>query len=236
MDNFTLILDINSLDTRISKHLSIIEEERKRLSFLNKQLSIKEELKNSHEELLKEQSKSIVELEKSLDQTDREISRSNEALKNVTTAQQEEAVQKELSKLIPQKDTLEEQIFELLENLDQVKSDINEAEKFISGLIETIDEVKVELMELTSKEEAEIKKLEINVSGIFEEIEMPLKEIFEKTRSKHRFNSPVTFLQGLSCSKCRFQISRSDADQINSNDGYAICSSCGRLLIAHKHF
>ncbi len=236
MDNFTLVLDINSFDIRIQKHLSIIEEEHKRVLFLEKQYVKKEEMRSSLSEQLSEQVKLTNDLENNLTLTDKEIARSNEALTNITSTLQEDAVNKELAKLIPQKDLLEEQIFELLENIDQIKLDLTETENFLSGLKQTIEEAKAEHLQVSTKESINIKQIEHNIEGVLEELESPLKEIFIKTRVRHRFNSPVTHLQGLACGKCRFQISRSDADQINTNDSYAICSSCGRILIAHKNF
>lgn len=236
MDFYTYLIDIQSLDLVIKRHLDLINDEQRRLTFIesqkNKRLGKYEECKIKKSDY-KDQ---LILWEKELFSIDDKLEKSKSHLSMATTEQQVKALEKEISELEPSKDELEEKILVRIDEIDELEKSIEEDEIYFKGVEETLSEIKAEIKTIEDQEKKEIEKLESQINGLLSEIPTHEKDQFLRARDKNRFDSPVTHLNATSCSKCRLQISAVEADEINNKKQLSNCKGCGRLLISKNFF
>lgn len=235
-ESYRHLLDIIALDLVVKRLNDETIEQEKRIQLLNSKKSDKEnqllDLKENHQSA----NKLMSQKEKELFETDTKIEKSNHALNEATTNQQVLNLEENLSKLKNQKLELEDSIFLLIEECEDTQKLIEESLEFISGVTSTITEISKDAEIIKNENSTKIHELESQIKGILEEVDNSLRNTFLSVRKILRFNEPIARINNLSCSKCRFTMSRSDADHIEIKDNFLICGGCGRLIIASRHF
>lgn len=234
MDFYRFLLDIQSLDHVIKRHLDESEEERKRIEFLSKQKLKREEEYSDKKTQKAELKDQITSLEKELFTIDEKIKKSQEHLSMASSQNEVDALNKEIENLSPRQEEIEESVLEKLDQVETIEEGIKVDEEYFSGISDTIAEIQEEVDAIEAKNKGEIEKLEKQIEALLIEIPNDFKPMYDKVREKYRFNSPITKLTGTACAKCRMQISSAEAGEINNSFQHRICSGCGRIIISNQ--
>ena len=229
-EEFASLLEVQSLEKQIKKHLDLIDEHKNRIVFLNKNRNLKIEDAKELEEEIKQKHQKLSEQEKELFDLQTKLEKSKEHIPLATSEQQVKALEKEIETLSPKTEELETQTLELMEKIEEEELKLTELQEFIQGSEEGIQEIQKEVDQDVQKEELEIARYEERTKLLLEKLPSHYIEVFEQAQSKHRFNSPLTFMTTTSCQTCRYQIDNVSRNNIEKGVSVELCPGCGRLL------
>lgn len=225
------IREIESLDRHIKEHLDHIQEQNKRIEFLNMQREQKTEASTETQETIKEKQTELTAKENELVKVDSQLEKTINNLSAVTTEQQLKSLESEKLKFAEAKDSLETEVFDLMETLETKAEELRELQEFLEGSAQTLKELEAEVHKSTTKDEIEIQQYQKRVNAIFNELQDPLKTKYGKARNKHRFKEPATYLITDNCPKCGLAVSPSKKNDILYLKSIETCSGCRRVFI-----
>jgi len=236
LQDFSSLVQVQSLENKIHDHLKKIEGHENRITFLNKQRDTKKNELEKLEISLAENKKIISEDEKNLFKYESDLEKTKSHISQATSQQQADALEKELSTLNPKIEELEEKI---LINLDEQESIIekqNVCTKFIDGSVETLEEIKKEVKADCEIENKEIAKYQERIALLFEECPDNYKSLFLNLNKKFKYKSPVTSVNNGHCNSCRFAVTSVQKSAVETGNNIELCSSCGRLFAPFSAF
>lgn len=225
------LVELQSLDVQIKKHMDICDEEKPRLAHIEKLRARKEaELANAEE---KSQSIHLREreIEKTLHDFTGKLALNADHQMRAKSQEQVTALEKEqqlFSKAIKE---LEEEQFTLLETHEANDALIDEAKKFLSGSLETLEETKDEIDKLCEAEYKQIDGYEKRRSALLELLPKEFRLTFESVLKVHRFKKPLSFITERKCGHCHFHLDSMLASEVFTAKSPQTCPSCNRLLI-----
>lgn len=228
---YQCLVELQSLDNQIKKHMDLCEEEHKRLAHVEK-LKRREEDKLS-EALEKDAGLHQRELaiETKLHEINKVLEQNLVHQSAAKTEAQVSALESESTRFRAQKEELENEEFSLLEEREELEKIISDCKSFVRGSAQTIEEVQAEIAEVTKKEELQIQNLERRRSSLLEEIPADFRQAFESILKTHRFQSPLSFIMERKCGKCHFSLDSMLASDVFTGSSPAFCPGCKRLLI-----
>ena len=230
-EHYKDLIQAQSLDNEIFKHLEVIKGNNQRVEFIEKQRKDKQDDLQSTKERLSDLQHKNSELEKELAEVEGKIAKSNEHIALATTSQQADAINKELETLKPKASELEDTLLQLIDEMDNSSQSIEEYEKFLKGSQETLEEIKKEVETSNKSEEEEIKKLEERIKNLLSLVPTNFKDAFLESQKEHRFHNPIAFIQDRCCNQCRFAIDITIQESVQHGNNPERCPSCSRLVL-----
>ncbi|OIQ15656.1 MAG: hypothetical protein BM556_17000 [Bacteriovorax sp. MedPE-SWde] len=234
MDFYRYLLDIQSLDLVIKRHLDQTQEELKRIDFLQKQ---KQKRIDENDEMINKKTDlkdQLTALEKKLFTLEDKISKSKSHMEQANSESQINALNKEVETLTPQIDEVENEILATLDKVEQCEQYVEDNKEYFSGIEDTIKDIQTEVTKIENENKEKIDALELQISGLIKEIPESFLSTYSRIREKFRFQTPIVQLTGTACSVCRMQISSGEATEVNNSYQHRICSGCGRLIISNN--
>lgn len=230
IEDFKHLIEVQSLEKTIKEHLDGLEEQVNRVNHIEKQREI---FSNETAELksqLKEKTTIVSNHEKELASAEAKFEKTNEHIPLARNENEANALQKELDSLTPKIESLQNEILEFLEELESLEETISEKEEFLNGSAKSLELIKVEAEKESLAHKNSIKSLEERVSSLLEQANDNHKVAYEISCKKHKFNNPLCFVVGGSCSICRFTLNQMQSDEVEKGDITESCPGCGRLL------
>ena len=228
---FYILKEIQSLDRYIDSHLLVIEDQNKRLTKLN-------ELKTSRYEDLKEHEQELSQLEKSIASKEvlntklsRDWSQAIEAEKQVKTSEELMRGQKQKETLQKDKDLLEQELFKLLEQMDELQQIIQTDKDFLQGIEKTLIEIGSEANAQIKLEQSKINDYEMRQKLLLDDLPTPFKDRFLTVRTKLKGKRPITIAKGNLCAECLFVLPRQILSDLDRGVSLVGCPQCLRLLL-----
>lgn len=233
-EDLEFLLQIQSLDLKIQKHLMAIDEEQSRYTrvenFRETRLKRKEILEKQTVALKQE----LTDLEKALHDLESKLTSSESHLSQVKSEAELKALESEMATLSPAVDEQQNLILSMMEEQEEIDAELEEIETYLQGSKVALQEIQNEIDEVSKKENHEIKKLTDQIDLINSNVSDESLSIFNKTNEKYRFNRPISFIVGNSCRECRFQIDNATIQEIDRYQTLGICSGCGRILTINR--
>jgi predicted nucleic acid-binding Zn-ribbon protein len=177
-----------------------------------------------------EYSQQETQLENKITHMDMELKQLEGHAGEVTDQGQMEAFEHQKEFLKKERDQLENQAIELLDQIELNKTTISEAEDFLSGVDESISEITAEVNSLKTQNLREIENLKTRIRALREQLpEKLLKVHMGLVKEKKDFTT--TTLKELSCSLCGMSISRKDESDLEKNYDLIRCTGCSRIIL-----
>ena len=230
-EHYKDLIQIQALDKEIKQHLDAIQENNNRITHLESQRTQRETAQQEMQQKLEELTKESNQLENQLVDIENKIAKSEEHLAMASTQHQADAINKELETLKPQDDEIQERILEIIDQTDQLKSDIQDCQTFLAGSLETLNELSQEMADANQDEQAKIEILEGRIENLLGVIPAPFKTAYLASQKEHRFQNPIAFIQDRCCNQCRFAIDITIQDNVSHGVIPEQCPSCSRLLL-----
>lgn len=231
MEHFKNLIEIQSLMKKISTHNENIKSHENRVLFVEatrkKRSDARDNLLNDKENIVKETNL----LEKELYAKEKDLNRANENLTKASNQTQMEALEKEISIFSPAIDEIQEKILSNLENLENLEIEIQTADEFLKGSLETIAELKNEVQSDVELENKEIKNYQSRIDSLLSLLEHNHRDFFEQTLKNIKDDQVVSFLNGRICSRCRYEASSTQVTEIENGRSLEVCNNCSRILI-----
>lgn len=225
------IREIESLDRHIKGHLDNMEEQQKRISFIEGQREAKQEELRDLKEKAKAKQTELTNQENTLSKVDSQLEKTMHNLSAVTTDQQLKSLENEKQKFEQQKNELEASVFKIMEDIESNQLEQKELSEFIEGSAETLHELQDEINASNQKDQKEIDQYQQRIDVILNDLAEPLLTKYKKAREKYRFKEPATYLKTDNCPKCGIAVSPSKKNDILYFKSIESCSGCGRILI-----
>lgn len=230
-EDFQKLIEIQSLDLTIKKHLDNIKNEEKRLELLNTQKERKFSAISFCEKCIQKNKKSLFEAEKMLEDNIKSLESLQSKTASLSTQSQIENAEKQIASLEEVIPTLEEKVFELMSSIEEDAIQIQENKNFLEGFEKTFYEIESEVSEIKKDEQKEIKNLEDRINFLVEDCPDNFKNLFAITNKKYRHNSPLAFIKDGRCHMCHLGLSKNDQNQIELMVSLEVCSNCKRIMI-----
>lgn len=230
LSDFSHLIEVQSLDRQINILLNEIDEEKGRISFLEKQRLNKQNNFDQLKVSLQESKKILATREAELNSLSSKIDQNKAHAKNVSSQKQLESLEKEEAALSTEYEKLELVVLELMENIEANEEESKTLESFLSGSLETIQNITLEVESISKNKNLEIKYLDERIENLFSCIEKNILESFLQARKKHRFNNSLAFIQSGSCSICKMGLDQMLKSRVEHGEVPEFCPNCDRLL------
>ncbi len=231
LEDFQHLLEIQSLDQHIKKHLDTIAEQKLRIESIQKTREKKKAKHRQSKEELNQLIQTLSQKEKKLFEIESKLSQSSQHQSFIQTEKETLALQREKEKLTPIWEILQEEILSLLDKQEELEKEIQEIGNFLQGSKETLTEIQKEVEQVSSKEEQQIQNYQHRIIALRNQTDPSIYRAFEQAQNKHRFNHPLSVIQNRSCLYCHFQIDSLTAERVERNpQTIELCTGCGRLL------
>ncbi len=236
LQDFSSLVQVQSLENKIHEHIIKIEGHENRVNFIEKQRQTRQnELENLENQLL-ENRKIIADDEKSLFKLESELEKTKFHLDQVTSQQQADALEKEITTLGPKAEGLEEQILENMEKQEDIITKQDSCQEFLNGSASTLEEIKTEVKADCDLENKEIGKYQDRINLLLDECPGDYKSLFVSINKRFKYKSPVTSISDGHCTSCRFAINGVQKATVEKGNSIELCSGCGRLLAPFAAF
>lgn len=216
---------INELDNSTKaelKRLSDIEQKR-----IDTQNSIKDYEQKIHDLKLKEAELDILNLENKIEKLKSQTSMvKNEKEANI--------LEKEISLLITEHKTKEDNYFKNLDFESQYQNNISDYKNFLEGSLETLNEIKKEVDEFSSKNNLEVSNLQKRINSLLENTTNTYSKVYLETSNRLKVAPTTAYINGKNCSVCKIAIDQLTITNVENHVSLEQCPNCGRILIPHN--
>jgi hypothetical protein len=228
-ETLDILLSVHKLSGEIKETEKRFNEIPKKIGKLENEIERANAELNLKKDRVQEIKKIYKTKEGDIQANDENARKLNSQTQSVKTNDEYRALQKELEYLRQANKTIEEEMIDLLEEEEQLRSSLIKLEKETGDIVAKknaeVGVFKGELAELEEKlkiinykYEDEIKKLPADVRTIYERV------------SKARGNA-VCLIKNNICTGCYAQITHQVVNELQKRHELILCDSCGRILI-----
>lgn len=231
---FKIIKEINSLEAKLDIFQNLKADDKKRINRLFDQ-------KNHRQEDLNEASSKKDALQKELFSIDRRtmeiektLKENNQKLNTIfdeTITSKLEKLNKELSSEL---DEIQERGLSLLEEIEEVKEEITNAQNFLNGIDETIDEIKAEIFEKQGLENESEKHVQERISQILNDLPIDFQTKYLKLKKDSPHHNSLSVVKDKKCQFCHYEINSRKLEAIEIKFELHKCDMCKRILIPEQ--
>ena len=212
-------------------HVEKIQEEEKRIDFLKKQLRHKEEeLSESKEKLLSKKSE-LVHQENELERLQQINEKLQEKESQIKDQRELDSFEKEKIENTHALSLKEEDVFHLLEEVENLTQNSKEINTFLNGSKSGLEEIQKESQEKQNKEKTEITHCEKRIHLMLETLPQEMKLISHQLLQKFSLGPITSKIKTDTCGICRFRQTQITIQNINSAKTIENCLQCKRFLI-----
>lgn len=225
------LVELQSLDNQIKKHLDRCEEEKPRIAHIEKLRARRES--ELHEAEAKSQTIRLREreLEKALHDLATKLEQNKDHQMRAKSSEQVSALEREYKLFHEQQQAFENEQFTLLEISEELDAQIEAAKIFLQGSSETLQETKAEIDAVCAGEMKEVETYEKRRAVLLAELPTDFRQSFETALKRHRFSKPLSFITERRCGHCHFQLDSMLASEVFTGKSPGQCPNCDRLLI-----
>lgn len=227
--NLQKLIEVNKFDWEIAKFNPIIDEKkapiRKKEQEQDQFFKEKQELEQS----IQEKKELVIRINEELGITANDIEKIQERLKDSKS-------EKEVKNLGMEEDILREKILAINNEIADIESFIQQAEKKIAALDSDIQETNKEIMELQEASNNEIDTIKQNQNKVSAkrqqvalDMEPTLLTLYEKIR-KWAGNTSVISIYKDACGGCFMRLNEKNLIDVRKGTDIAHCPHCGRIL------
>ena len=229
-EQFTHLVEIQSLNTKIIEFDRSTSSQRERISLLNRQINEAKQNQLTLESEKENTSKLVQHLEKENAELTQLIERTTKNLEDAKTEKQAALGEKELKNLCPRLTKNEEDILETWEKIESLDSKLSDKKQFQEGADKTLLEIQSEVDSISKKNKKEIQHLNERKGELIEMLPNEEKTVYLNLESKYPL--PITYLENKQCGRCKGAIDHSLLTQINSLNSICLCPFCERIIIS----
>lgn len=233
-EHFKIIKEISSLSTKRDLLYAEVDEQVKRIHFIESSRLKRQDELDSKSVNLKGFKAQLQNIENEIAKLQVMLDKDKANLNSVFTDEQlkslELAIKTNEEKLAP----LEEEGLSLLEKIDDLEQEIEQAASFLSGSEETLKEISQEVNHFKESHEKEINILENRINLLLEQLPVSFKDKVTSVLEKKIKISSFTRIQSNNCEFCKYSLSNMDISNIEDKLQLRSCAGCGRLFMPQQ--
>ena len=238
IEDFKHLIEVQSLERSIKEQLDGISEQDARVNHIVKQREIFSNETNLLSSDFKEKTAQLSSLENDLASAESKFEKTNDHIPLARNEAEANALQKELDSLAPLIEKLQDEILESLEESETIEASIKEKKVFLEGSAVSLEKIQAEAEKVKLEHKLAIKSLEERVTLLLDQTGENHRAAYLISCQNHKFNNPLCFIIGGSCSVCRFTLNQMQANEIEKGMITESCPGCGRLMspLSAKNF
>jgi predicted nucleic acid-binding Zn-ribbon protein len=168
-----------------------------------------------------------MEIEKTLKENNQKLN----TIFDETITSKLEKLNKELSSEL---DEIQERGLSLLEEIEEVKEEITNAQNFLNGIDETIDEIKAEVFEKQGLENESEKHVQERISLILNDLPIDFQTRYLKLKKDSPHHNSLSVVKDKKCQFCHYEINSRKLEAIEIKFELHKCDMCKRILIPEQ--
>lgn len=223
------MVKLQNIDLEIDdQNLQLVKlknEKEKLENELEKLVSKEKELR----EKIKDKDKQSKILEHKLQNMDYRFEQQQQKMYAVNNVKEMMAVQAEIDNLIEEKKKMEDKVFILLVDLEELNSQLKETVSLNREEVEKINKMIGENEALARKVGSRIEELKIRRAEQIKKLDDKMLKIYQQKRKKAGDRAIVVVTEPI-CHACNLDIPKSTMNEIRLNNKLTECKNCGTLL------
>jgi predicted nucleic acid-binding Zn-ribbon protein len=228
-ESFEILREIASLLNYVKQSTSSIEDHKERLKKFEQKITDNQLSQKEIEQQMTECRKKRVELESLYAKHQNHLEKAKEHLNMATSQAQMDAGEKELARLEADIENCDNQLFNLMEQEEQLDENVKQKVVELQGLQESLQEIRVEVEDSIAKENENIVGFKIRIEALEQQLHSEVLKVYKNLIQHHC--PPFSEVDKGRCSECAIQVPANIEQAINSAQSLEHCGGCGRLFL-----
>ncbi|MDB9787084.1 hypothetical protein OAB57_03180 [Bacteriovoracaceae bacterium] len=225
------LIDIQTSFEYISRSNNIIQEEQRRIEFVEKNLSLKNQEFINNENFLQSQSNhDDLSLEKIIKRIEFLVDKGN----SVKNCNELEKYDTELTNLKEKRGLLEDQIFQNLCKVDEILSEQEILVEFLKGAKSSLNTIKNDANSTIGDEHKKIEHYKNRIRKLISESPKNVQLTIKRTVNLLKKAPIICFIDNNSCDKCFLQLPSKKHQEVEDQTHLRLCSSCQRIFLPNS--
>lgn len=231
---FKIIKEINSLEAKLDIFQNLKADDKKRIKRLFDQKSYRQE--DLHKASAKKDAlqKELFSIDRRTMEIEKILKENNEKLNSIFDEKIASKLESSNEVLINELNEIQERGMYLLEKIEEVKEEIENAQNFLSGIDETIDEIKAEVLEKQGLKNESEKHIQERVSQILSDLPTDFKAKYNQLKKNAPHHNSLSLAKDKKCQFCHYEINSKKLEAIEIKFELHRCDMCKRILIPEQ--
>ncbi|MEO0128939.1 MAG: C4-type zinc ribbon domain-containing protein [candidate division WOR-3 bacterium] len=224
------LIKIKDLDEDIKKNELSLKNIPEKIAKLQKDIENKNNQLNQAKNRLTEIKKSYKLKEGDIAENETKVNKLNQQIHTVKTNEEYRAILKEIEYLKNARISIEEEMINLLEEEEKIKSTIGNLEKETKEFVEKKNREIQELEKQKNQIIDEQDKKKFMFQDEIKKLPDDIRKIYERIKKAREKAICVVTDEGI-CTGCYSNITPQTLNELKKKDKFILCDSCGRILI-----
>ncbi len=228
------LLEIQSIDLTIKKHLDAIEKQKLRINNIRSEQDTKKNQNISDSSKLESKKKILASKEKEMTTIEEKISKAKKNLDLIKSKQQADALTNEITSLAAKKTKLEAEILTDIETIESLGKKIVETNQFLVGIEDSLSEIQKDIDNEIDKEKQEISTLTYRIENLEGMLDPATKRLFKVVNTTFKYKYPLSLVHHNVCMQCHFNVERNVQTMVEKAVTIEQCPNCSRILVPNR--
>ncbi len=224
------LIKIKDLDEEIKKNEIFLKNIPERITALQKEIDKKNSQLNQAKNRLIEIKKTYKLKEGDITENETKVNKLNQQIHTVKTNEEYRAILKEIEYLKNARMAIEEEMINLLEEEEKIKSTMvnleKETKEFIEKKSREIQELETQKTRIIEDQDTKTFMLHDEIKKLPEDI----RKIYERIKKAREKAICIVTDEGI-CTGCYTNITPQTLNELKKKDKFVLCDSCGRILV-----
>lgn len=227
-----MLKEFTSLNSKLVIAKKSIATELQRIDKIQAQREERKAEQDLLTDQLKEKKENEILLEGQLEKTQNQLALYQEHLNQITTVKEEESLKNQIDSAKQSVAKMEEDLLESIEITEKLESEIQTANTFLAGSLETVNEIEAEINRDNEEIYHQIKITNERISYILQELPDPVIKRLEKLKLEQKNYDPLSELSEKNhCTKCGYPLPMALIGPLEKDLKLTSCRGCKRILL-----
>lgn len=229
-DQINILVDLQRIESETAALASDVSAVPKAIAALDAELREAERQIVQREEMFGDQKKKYRGQESEVQQIAARIKSSQAKLHAVKTNREYQALLKEIEDLQAKNSSLEDDMLEFLEHMDQTQSEITAERTRFRQQEETVGREKAMILEEAEKKRSRLARLKEERARTIERLNPSILKRFKQVMATHSDGRAVAFVENAVCSGCNLNIPPQMYIELQKCETIRLCPTCERII------
>lgn len=230
-EDYRILKEINSLNNDRKNSQDLIDSQLHRVKEIERQRTIRTTKKQSTEDELSECRSSLNLIENKMAQIGPLLNQSKSNIANVFSQLEIDSLQAQIGRHKSELDKHETSGLELMEKIEELEIEIQNADTFLAGSLEAIEEISADVIAENQPTIKRIENLENRINLLYEDLPKKISDTIMGLIQQNLKHGPFTSLAGNQCKLCGFTVPMIKVEDIENRLSFNQCRGCRRVYI-----
>jgi predicted nucleic acid-binding Zn-ribbon protein len=229
-EQINILIELQRIESESAGLQSSLTAVPETIAALEADLRLAEAGVSEKEAVFNDQKKKYRDQEGEVQSVGERIRASKEKLGSVKNNKEYQAILKEIDELEAKRSTLEDDMLEFLEHMDQTEADISEQRAHQQQRAKEIEAEKKVVREEADVKRSQLDALNKERDRTITRLEPALLAQFQKVRAAHPDGVAVAYVENAVCSGCHLNIPPQLFNELQKFEAIRLCPTCERII------